>query len=61
MSLFLPYLLFSAVMVLDQYRAVADYTKQDKKELSFKAGDIFEVIEKNDNGASRCLTKYCPD
>ncbi|EDQ92597.1 uncharacterized protein MONBRDRAFT_17272 [Monosiga brevicollis MX1] len=38
------------VMVLDQYRAVADYTKQDRKELSFKTGDIFEVVEKNDNG-----------
>lgn len=38
-------------MVLDQYRAVSDYTKSARNELSFKAGDIFEVIEKNDNGA----------
>eukprot|EP00045_Choanoeca_perplexa_P015594 m.198012 g.198012 ORF g.198012 m.198012 type:complete len:768 (-) comp17035_c0_seq1:2262-4565(-) len=38
------------VMVLSQYRAVSGYTKQDRKELSFKEGDIFEVVEKNDNG-----------
>jgi hypothetical protein len=38
------------VMVLSQYRAVSNYAKQDRKELSFKEGDIFEVVEKNDNG-----------
>lgn len=47
----LNFSLICAVMVLDQYRAVSDYTKSARNELSFKAGDIFEVIEKNDNGA----------
>lgn len=38
------------VLVLDQYRAVANYKKQNKGELSFATGDLFEVVEKNDNG-----------
>ena len=40
-----------AVMLLDQYRAVADYAKTNKGELSVKTGMIVEVVEKNDNGS----------
>eukprot|EP00049_Salpingoeca_infusionum_P019404 m.361716 g.361716 ORF g.361716 m.361716 type:complete len:691 (+) comp19841_c0_seq1:154-2226(+) len=40
----------SEVMQLDSYRAVANYEKQAKNELSFVTGTMFEVIEKNDNG-----------
>ncbi|EGD82361.1 hypothetical protein PTSG_03026 [Salpingoeca rosetta] len=38
------------MMSLEQYRAVADYRKQDKNELTFACGDVFDVVEKNDNG-----------
>eukprot|EP01147_Barroeca_monosierra_P002792 gene2792-5637_t len=38
------------VMALEQYRAVASYTKQAKNELTFQAGDVFDVVEKTDNG-----------
>lgn len=37
-------------MALEQYRAVASYTKQAKNELTFQAGDVFDVVEKTDNG-----------
>ena len=43
------------VMSLEQYRAVADYKKQDKNELTFKTGDVFDVVEKNDNGWCVCM------
>lgn len=39
-----------AVMVLDRYRAVADYDKENATEVSLKSGDCLEVIEKNDHG-----------
>jgi uncharacterized protein YgiM (DUF1202 family) len=38
------------VLMLDQYVAIADYKKADKGELSVSAGQLVEVIEKNDNG-----------
>jgi hypothetical protein len=47
-------------MVLQQYRAIASYTKQDRKELSFQEGDIFEVVEKNDNGTSPLTPPHTP-
>jgi len=37
-------------MVLEQYRAVADYKQRNRNELSFKTGDEFEVVEKKENG-----------
>ncbi len=46
-------------MVLQQYRAVSDYARQDKKELSFKEGEIFEVVEKNDNGEAAAQAAPC--
>ena len=44
-------------MVLERYRAAADYKKRNKNELNFKEGDIFEVVEKNDNGV--CVRALC--
>eukprot|EP00039_Didymoeca_costata_P028237 m.20433 g.20433 ORF g.20433 m.20433 type:complete len:719 (+) comp6846_c0_seq1:259-2415(+) len=38
------------VLLLDQYRVIADYKKQNRQELSVKADQIVEVIEKNENG-----------
>lgn len=35
---------------LDQYIVIADYHKQNRSEVSVLAGDIVEVIEKNENG-----------
>lgn len=39
----------------EQYRAIADYTKEDKWDLNLKAGTEVEVIEKTESG--RYLTK----
>ena len=38
------------IMVLDQYRAVADYKKTNRTELDLKAGAVVDVVEKNTNG-----------
>eukprot|EP00051_Salpingoeca_urceolata_P022441 m.365161 g.365161 ORF g.365161 m.365161 type:complete len:738 (+) comp19971_c0_seq14:2102-4315(+) len=45
-----PDVVVGEVLILDQYRAVADYKKQEKTEVSLKTGDIIEVVDKNDNG-----------
>ena len=37
-------------MVLDQYIVIADYQKQKNNECSISAGQIVEVIDKNENG-----------
>ena len=37
-------------MLLEQFVAVADYTKQKNNECSLSAGQTVEVIDKNDNG-----------
>lgn len=37
-------------MQLEQYIVIADYQKQNRSEVSVLAGDIVEVIEKNENG-----------
>jgi hypothetical protein len=34
----------------EQYRAIADYTKEDKWDLNLKAGAEVEVIEKTESG-----------
>lgn len=34
----------------EQYRAIADYTKEDKWDLNLKAGTEVEVIEKTESG-----------
>ena len=43
----------SGPVMLEQYVAIADYKKQNRNEVSMVAGDIVEVIDKNENG------KFC--
>lgn len=40
----------SGPMVLERYVAMADYEKQKKNECSLTAGQMVEVIDKNQNG-----------
>ena len=40
----------SEPVMLDQFVAVADYKKQNKNEVNMIAGDVVEVIDKNENG-----------
>ena len=42
--------IISEPMQLEQYIVIADYQKQNRSEVSVLAGDIVEVIEKNENG-----------
>lgn len=37
-------------LLLDQYVAVSDYEKQESSEISLRAGQVVEVIEKNESG-----------
>ncbi|GCC34027.1 hypothetical protein chiPu_0012500 [Chiloscyllium punctatum] len=40
----------SEPMVLDQYMVVANYEKQENSEISLKAGEVVDVIEKSESG-----------
>jgi hypothetical protein len=40
-------------ILLEQYTAIADYTKQQKTEVNLKEGGLVEVVEKNENGECR--------
>ena len=42
----------SEPMQLEQYIVIADYKKQNRSEISVLAGDIVEVIDKNENGTN---------
>lgn len=46
-------------MMLEQYVAIADYKKQNRNEVSMVAGDIVEVIDKNENGKF-CILYFLP-
>nr|XP_039263335.1 SH3 and PX domain-containing protein 2B-like [Styela clava] len=37
-------------VTFDKYIAIAEYTKENKKELSLKEGQVVEVVEKHENG-----------
>lgn len=37
-------------MVLEQYVVVADYQKQESSEISLCAGQVVDIIEKNESG-----------
>lgn len=37
-------------IVLQTYRAIADYEKSSTSEMSLKAGDMVDVVEKSENG-----------
>ena len=43
----------SGPVLLEQYVAVADYKKQNRNEVNMVAGDIVEVIDKNENGTTK--------
>lgn len=38
------------MLVLDRYRAVSDYKKSQRGEVTLQRGATYEVVEKNDNG-----------
>lgn len=40
-------------MILEQYVVVSNYKKQENSELSLQAGEVVDVIEKNESG--KCL------
>lgn len=40
----------SGPVLLEQYVAIADYKKQNRNEVNMVAGDVVEVIDKNENG-----------
>ena len=40
----------SVPVLLERYVAIADYKKQNRNEVSMVAGDLAEVIDKNENG-----------
>lgn len=37
-------------MILEQYVVVSSYEKQENSEISLKAGELVDVIEKNESG-----------
>ena len=37
-------------VMLEEYVAIADYKKKDRTEVSMVAGDVVEIIDKNENG-----------
>lgn len=43
----------SGPVSLEQYVAIADYKKQNRNEVNMVAGDIVEVIDKNENGTTK--------
>ena len=45
--------------MLEQYVAIADYKKQNRNEVIMVAGDIVEVIDKNENGKF-CILHFLP-
>ena len=40
----------SAPVMFEQYVVTADYQKKNKNDISLTAGDIIDVIERNDYG-----------
>ena len=36
--------------MLEQYVAISDYTKREESDINLKAGNVVEVIEKNEHG-----------
>jgi hypothetical protein len=45
-------------MILEQYVVVSNYKKQENSELSLQAGEVVDVIEKNESG--ECPAIGCP-
>ncbi|XP_017694880.1 PREDICTED: SH3 and PX domain-containing protein 2A-like [Lepidothrix coronata] len=40
----------SEPMILEQYVVVSNYEKQENSEISLQAGEVVDVIEKNESG-----------
>lgn len=49
----------SEPMVLEQYVAVANYERQENSEISLKAGETVDVIEKSESGKRILLLFIC--
>lgn len=49
----------SEPMVLEQYVAVANYERQENSEISLKAGETVDVIEKSESGEWFLLFEVC--
>lgn len=45
----------SEPMILEQYVVVSNYEKQENSEISLQAGEVVDVIEKNESGKTRLL------
>ncbi len=50
----------SEPMVLEQYVAVANYERQENSEISLKAGETVDVIEKSESGEWNLSFVYVP-
>lgn len=44
-------------IVLQTYRAIADYEKSSKTEMALEAGDMVDVVEKSENGMCSFLQR----
>ena len=49
----------SEPMVLEQYVAVANYERQENSEISLKAGETVDVIEKSESGEWTLVLFLC--
>lgn len=41
-------------IILQTYRAIADYEKSSKSEMALKAGDMVDIVEKSESGKCPC-------
>lgn len=47
-------------MILEQYVVVSNYEKQENSEISLQAGEVVDVIEKNESGKTTLLLVLLP-
>uniref|UniRef100_A0A3Q3X1Z2 Uncharacterized protein n=1 Tax=Mola mola TaxID=94237 RepID=A0A3Q3X1Z2_MOLML len=47
----------SGPIILDTYRAMADFTKTSKHEINLRVGDLVEIVEKSQNGEHHVTVK----
>jgi len=50
----------SEPMILEQYVVVSNYEKQENSEISLQAGEVVDVIEKNESGKTTLLLVLLP-
>lgn len=46
-------------IILQTYRAIADYEKNSRTEMALKTGDMVEVVEKSESGKAHFSGKMC--